>query len=254
MTGKPLRQAGATLAAIATLAFIVACVAHETVGHGGTCIAAGGRVILLTSVYFHCAGGGPLVDAAGPLANLAVGVAAWSVLHLRRPPAENWRVFLALAMGFNLLWGAGYFVFSAVTGTGDWAFVIRDLALKPRWLWRWLMGAFGLALYVVFLKRIAGLLPSPTLLVLPYLVAGAVSCCAVLFFNGPTLPALREAAQESFGAAIGLLVLAARKGRRVQSRAGVVVVEHSTAWLLAAVVISLAFFATLGRGYAVAGN
>src|SRR5258708_35955427 len=74
-----------TLAAIAAVAFIVACVSHEAVGHGGMCLAVGGRIALLTSVYFHCANGGPITHAAGarPETPLRVGGRGFPP----RPPA-----------------------------------------------------------------------------------------------------------------------------------------------------------------------
>jgi hypothetical protein len=253
MATKRFSHSYATLAAIAALAFIVACVAHEAVGHGGMCIAVGGHVTLLTSVYFHCTRGGPLTDAAGPLMNLAVAAGFWSVLRVRRSLSANWRRFLVFAMAFNLFWGAGYFVFSAVTNTGDWAFVLRDLALEPRWLWRCLMGALGAYLYDRSIALIASHLPPHTPLVAPYLVAGAVSCLAALCFTGPILPAIREAAQESFGAAAGLLLLAYRNSSRAESRSPVVWVGHSNGWILTSTLVLLAFVATLGRGFGVGG-
>src|ERR1039458_624934 len=172
-----------TLAAIAAVAFILACVAHEPIGHGGMCLAVGGRVTLLTSVYFHCTNGGPLTDAAGPLMNLIVGAACWSLAR-SRPLASQSRLFFALAMAFNLFWGAGYFIFSAVTNTGDWAFVLRGLSLEPRWVWRLLMGALGVVIYVCTVRAIAANVSPSTPLVWPYLVAGVVSCAAALFYAG----------------------------------------------------------------------
>jgi hypothetical protein len=248
MTTKPHTHSYATLASIAVLAFIVACVAHEAVGHGGTCLAFGGQVTLLTSVYFHCLNGSPLGDAAGPLMNLTVGAMCWIVLRARPSLSGHWRLFLVFAMAFNLFWGAGYFVFSAVTDHGDWAFVLRDLALQPRWLWRGLMGVLGAYLYHRSIRRVAFYLPSGTPLVVPYLAAGAVSCLAALFFAGPILPAVREAAQESFGAGVGLLLLAYRNSHPAESPPSVVLVNPSKGWMLTSALVTLAFVATLGRG------
>jgi hypothetical protein len=254
MAAKQLSHSYATSAAIAALAFVVACVAHEAVGHGGTCIAVGGHVTLLTSVYFHCSNGGPLTDAAGPLMNLALGAVLWNVLHTRPSLSANWRLFLVFAMAFNLLWGAGYFIFSAATNSGDWAFVLRDLALQPGWLWRCFMGALGVYLYYCSVRLIALHLPPRTPLVVPYLVAGAVSCFATLFFTGPTLPAIREAAQESFGAAVGLLLLAWRNSSRGESQLSGVFVNYSNGWLITSVLVTLGFVATLGQGFGVGGH
>jgi hypothetical protein len=236
-----------TLGAIATVAFIVACVAHEAIGHGGMCLAVGGRITLLTSVYFRCTKGGPLTDAAGPLMNLIVGAACWSLAR-RRPPESLSRLFFVLAMAFNLFWGAGYFIFSAVTNAGDWAFVLRDLSFEPRWLWRLLMGALGVVLYVFFTRAVAIHLPPGTPLVWPYLVAGVVSCVAALFYAGPTLPAVHEAARESFVSAGGLLFLAYRSSRQARAVPSPNLGAHSTGWILSSALVTVLFFLVLGRG------
>jgi len=156
-------------------------------------------------------------------------------------------------MAFNLFWGAGYFIFSAITNTGDWAFVLRDLSLEPRWLWRLLMGALGVFLYVLSTRAIAIHLPPGTPLAWPYLVAGVVSCVAALFYAGPTLPAVHEAARESFVSAGGLLFLAYRNSRQVRASLPPILVAHSKGWLLFSALITILFFLLLGRGYGIAG-
>lgn len=236
-----------TLGAIAAVAFIVACVAHEAIGHGGMCLAVGGHVTLLTSVYFHCTNGGPLTDAAGPLMNLIVGAACW-LLARNRPLISQSRLFFVLAMAFNLFWGAGYFIFSAVTNTGDWAFVLRDLSLEPQWLWRLLMGALGVVIYVRSIRAVATHVPPGTPLVWLYIVAGVVSCVAALFYAGPVLPAVREAAQESFGADVGLLFLAYRKSKQPHALPSPSLVAHSNAWLISSALVTILFLLVLGRG------
>jgi len=241
------------IAAIAAVAFIVACVAHEAVGHGGMCLAVGGRVTLLTSVYFRCTNGGPLTDAAGPLMNLIVGVACWSLVR-NRPLASRSRLFFVLAMAFNLFWGGGYFIFSALTNTRDWAFVLRDLSLEPRWLWRLLMGVLGVGIYVRTVQAVARHFPSGTPLVWPYLVAGIVSCVAALFYAGPVLPALREAARESLEANVGLLFLAYRRSKQAHAPSPPGLVAYSNGWLLFSALVTLLFFLVLGRGCGVAGH
>lgn len=242
-----------TIAAIAAVAFIVACVAHEAIGHGGMCLAFGGRVTLLTSVYFRCTNGGPLTDAAGPLMNLIVGAACWSLAR-NRPMASQSRLFFVLAMAFNLFWGGGYFIFSALTNTGDWAFVLRDLSLEPRWLWRLFMGALGVGIYVRSAQAVDRHLPPGTPLVWPYLVAGMVSCVAALFYVGPVLPAVREAARESFEANVGLLFVAYRNSKQAHASAPPGLDDHSNGWLLFSALVTMLFFLVLGRGCGVVGH
>jgi hypothetical protein len=81
-----------------------------------------------------------------------------------------------------------------------------------------------------------------------------VSCLAALCFDGPTLLALREAAQESFGASVGLLLLAYRNSTRAESTSSIVFVHHSSGWLITSTLVTLAFMATLGRGLITAGH
>ncbi len=240
-------------AALSAIAFVTACTAHEAIGHGGMCLANGGHVTLLTSVYFHCSNGGPLIDAAGPTANLVVGAICWWLARARAAsPAV--RLLLVLTMAFNLFWGAGYFIFSAATNSGDWAFVLRQLELEPSWLWRSLMGALGVVIYAISLRAIVRSWPAGVSYGVAYFAAGVVACCAALFYAGPTLPAVREAAQESFLAAIGLLVPAFRNARRPAPSPSAVPMAGSNRWLVLASLVTLAFWLLLGRGFGVPGN
>ncbi len=231
-----------TFVGMAVLAFIIACVAHEAAGHGLACLGSGGRITLLTSVYAQCHPSRPLVDLAGPLMNLVVAAAAAVAMHHAPKPSAR-AVFLGLLLAFSGFWGAGYCIFSAVTDSGDLAFVVRDLSLEPRWLWRLGMGLAGLLLYRVIRRQAATVLPHGRLLLLAYCIVGAVSCLAVLFYQGAQLPALRESAQESLLAPIGLLFLAfgKRPSKPYQGRA-------SPGIIAAGVVVTLVFWLTLGRG------
>jgi hypothetical protein len=238
----------AILASIAAIAFIVACVSHEAIGHGGACLAGGGTIAWLTSVYFQCSNGGAWVAAAGPATNLVVGAICWWLL---RSNAANLaiRMFLVLAMAFNLFWGAGYFIFSAATNSGDWAWVLRDLGLGPLWLWRASMGVLGVFIYARSVRSVSNHWPVGVSFVTPYVAAGVVACGATFFYLGPMLPALREGAQESFVAAVGLLLLAGRR-----QRAPAEALDFSApgnCWLFLAALIVFAFWLTLGRGFGI---
>jgi hypothetical protein len=241
------RHHAPTLAALSVLAFITADLTHEAMGHGGMCLALGRHITRLSSVYFHCSQGGPLTDAAGPLMNLAVGGLCWALARRIAPSALHWRVLLALAMAFNLFWGSGYLIYSAVTDSGDWSYPLHDLGLQPVWLWRGLMAAAGLGLYYQTLRLLFVLLPAGLPLALPYLVAAAVSCTSTLAYAGPLLPALREAAQESLGAAVGLLILAPRMHRAPPDPAPGLTPDLR--WLWAAGGAWLLFAATMGHGW-----
>ncbi len=231
-----------TLCALSAMAFIVACAGHEAAGHGLACLGSGGSIALLTSVYFRCHPGMPLVDAAGPAMNLVVAAACAIALgrSLHKP---TFQAFLALLLAFSGLWSAGYFVCSAVADTGDLAFVLRDLSLKPRWLWRVCMGIAGIALYRTILARATRFSPKGLPLRVAYAAAVAVACISVLFYRGPTLPALGDAALESCVAPLGLLLVA---GRQPSSNEPTAPVSRAiVAGALAAIAL---FWFTMGRG------
>lgn len=220
------------------MAFVLACVAHEALGHGGACLALGRSITQLSSVYFRCSVGSPWIDFAGPANNLLVGLIAW--LLLRRFPDS---LFLLLAMAFNLCWGFGYFLYSSVTGLGDLAFFLRDLPLEPVQPWRaafFLIGALG---YWGTLKLVALAKPDGATLRLAYLTAGFVACASTLFWPGALLPAMKEAVQESLGASLGLLLLA-RQLPRLDSQ-----LPFDRTSLLLGIAVTVVFFATLGHGF-----
>lgn len=239
----------ATVAAISVLAFILACVVHEVAGHGGMCLIVGGHITLISSVYFRSTGGGVLTDAAGPVMNFIIGAICWLLLRRWAAPPILWRLFLIFALAFNLFWGAGCFILSAVTNTGDWTFVLRQLELEPVWIWRVVIGVIGLFIYRWTMRFLASQLPSGTPLFVPYLAAGIFSCFAALFFFGPVAPALREAALEGFGVGIGFLLLAVNRPKQKTNPQPDLVVTAGNAWLFAAAVLGVIFIATLGRGF-----
>ena len=62
-----------TLAAVGVVAHVCADVSHEVLGHGVVCLLTGGKMTLLTSVFFRTEPLSRLVAAAGPCANLITG-------------------------------------------------------------------------------------------------------------------------------------------------------------------------------------
>lgn len=148
-----------TLIAIAALAFVLADVAHEVIGHGAAFLAVGGRAAVMTTtrliVDTKALGdpGGRIFSIGGPLGNLALaGLACW-VQRLWRGLGAHARTFLWLSMAFNLLWAVGYLIYSGVLGIGDWAELVRGLA--PSWLWRTLLLGLGTVLYLFSARALA---------------------------------------------------------------------------------------------------
>jgi hypothetical protein len=119
---------GLTLGALGTASYIACDLLHEVAGHGGVCIATGGRPLTFSSFHFQCLGGWqPLICAAGILVNLTAGILLWLVLRrVRQAPIEA-RCFLWFGMAYNLFTGWGYIVSSSITNSGDWANAFRGL-------------------------------------------------------------------------------------------------------------------------------
>jgi hypothetical protein len=251
-----------TVIAIALVAYAVSNVLHEAVGHGGACVALGGKPIALSSVHFDCgeeaismlARRG--VAAAGTIVNFiagAIGLVFFKATNPVRKPHIAY--FLWLFTTLNLLMGAGYFLFSGVGNIGDWAAVASG-TVSPR-IWRPAMAVFGGALYFLFARRsgqwLGALVGSDDrsmkrskLLSVPAYIAGGLLFCLSGLFNpvGPVLIAI-SAAAASFGGASGLLWLT-RFTRGSKRSAEPAELERSYAWIIAGGIVSLIFVAILG--------
>ncbi|MGH9480849.1 MAG: hypothetical protein ACRD1L_02050, partial [Terriglobales bacterium] len=141
-----------TLSAITIVAGALTTLIHEGLGHGGACWLSGGHNLVISTVNEDCTVANPWIDAAGTLANLGAGFVFWW-LSRRVKRSPHWHFFFWLAMTFNLLTAAGYWLFSGVANVGDWAAVIAGL--QPVWLWHAYLVIVGAAIYVVFVRLVA---------------------------------------------------------------------------------------------------
>jgi hypothetical protein len=233
-------------ALLGMLAFICACVPHEAIGHGGACLATGGHIQLLTSVFFRCSPSTLSVDLAGTIMNLAVaGFAWWAFAKCRLSPTM--RLFALFVFAFNAFWGAGYFIYSAVLDIGDLSSIWRENQGLPPWLWRTLLGAVGVLLYGRAMRVMSPHLPARIPLLIVYLSAGALAVISVTLARTDLSAAIREAVAESVLASAGLpyLALAPKYSRESNGRA----VWPIAGWFtMAAVPIIAVFLLLLGRG------
>jgi hypothetical protein len=251
-----------TVTAIALVAYAASNVVHEGIGHGGACVALGGRPLVLSSVHFDCgdeamgAFARRGVSAAGTIANFIASALALVAFKMTNPQQKpHTAYFLWLFTTLNLLMGAGYFLFSGIGDIGDWADVARG-SVSPS-LWRPAMAVFGGALYFLLARRSAQWLRSlvgsdelsmrrSKLLTVPAYAAGGALFCLSGMFN-PVSPILVgiSAAAASFGGASGLLWLTQflRRGERSAEAAEL---DRSYSWIVAGCVISLIFVGILG--------
>lgn len=251
-----------TITAIALVAYAVSNVSHEALGHGGACVALGGKPRVLSSVHFDCGEEAMSalarrgVAAAGTIVNFiagAIGLVAFKATNPVGKPDISY--FLWLFTTLNLLMGAGYFLFSGVGNIGDWADVARG-TMSP-FIWRPALAVLGGALYFFLARRsgqwLGALVGSDDLamrrsrlLSVPAYVAGGLLFCLSGLFNpvGPVLIAI-SAAAASFGGASGLLWLTLFTSDSKRS-AEPAELRRSYAWIVAGCIAAGVFVGILG--------
>lgn len=254
-----------TLIAIAVVAYALANVAHEGLGHGGACVVAGGRPVAVSAIYFECdkSGMGPAArkgaSAAGTLVNLALGGLAIAALRVGRREATPRRYFLWLLMSVNLLQATGYWLFSGLGNIGDWAVLIEGFT--PHLWWRAALAiAGGAAYWGVIQLSLGELLPftgpgdegrarARVLCLVPYLSGGVLYVLAGVLNPVGWQLVLISAAAASFGgtSALAWMTELLRNERRFPPRAQPALrLARSLAWITAGVVAAFVFVGVLG--------
>jgi hypothetical protein len=249
---------------MAVVAYAIANVAHEGVGHAGACLAVGGRPVALSAVHFEgdLEGRPPSARrwqaAGGTLANLALGLGC-ALLLRRGRGATPGRYFLWLLAALNLLQAFGYWLFSGIGRLGDWAVVVDGF--EPAWAWRLGLTVFGLLGYwftvVLFLRLMLPFLGDGpdrlrralTLTVVPYLAGGLLYVASGLPNpHGLRLVAI-SAAAASFGGASAFAWMAQllRNTRAYPPSAGPgLALPPSRGWQVAGALIAALFVFVLG--------
>lgn len=253
-----------TVAAIGVLAFLLANVAHELVGHGGAGLLVGARPLAFSSAWYASDSEGVSIwgrrfqEAGGTLMNVLVGGLAWLAWpHVRRRSAHL-AYFTWLSLAANLLPAGGYLMVSPLAGFGDWrAFVT---GLEPQLAWRLGLTALGVVLSCAALAlvvRAAGPLVGGgsesqrrarlrPLAWVPYLFAGALVFPLSAAFNpyGPRF-VLTTLAAHLGGSA--WLIWAPEWLRAAPDAPALALARHN-GWLLAGALGTLFLVAVLGPG------
>lgn len=221
---------------------IAAClsiVGHEAIGHGGACLAAGGRVILLNIVDFKCSVARPWIDLAGPAGNLVLALAG-----LALTTGKSGVRLLGLALfAFNAFWIAGYFLYAAILGAGDFVYPL-SLAMSEN-VWRAVTGLAGLGLYRLTLRGIV--VTTPPEAATPLRTAYVAASLAAILASGLYRPApthtMTMAALEFGAASLGLwFAVREARGRGDWTR------PASPVWIGSALVMFAALTAIQGPG------
>lgn len=243
----------ATLIAIAYAAYFIADIAHEALGHGGMCLALGGRLVFLSTTFEECSIHSRLIDGAGPAMGIAVALLAWAWLRFRSPRSENTRAFLLLTFAFAIFWNVFYLIRSGVTDQGDWAFVIAGL--EPKLVWHIAMTITGIALYGLAMRMTAAALRansqtgagvSPfTFTAIAFAAAAVLSAIAAQFDTRSVAPNLIDRLPSAL-AALGLVWVGRTMTRDMPAfRVGL---PSSLAWTATGAASAVVFVAVLGPG------
>jgi hypothetical protein len=131
----------------------LASIAHEAVGHGGACLAVGGKVTLLTATRFACNQGNILVDVAGPLMNLISAAVALALVRTGWGALPGVRLFLIMVGALNLCWFAGEMVAAPFADGYDQATIARQLGWPS--IWKPVSAALGVAFYAATIAYLA---------------------------------------------------------------------------------------------------
>lgn len=249
-----------TLASLGILAFVVANVTHEGLGHGLMTLAVGAKPVMLTSCYFSSRESlSRWIPAAGGIANVLMGLLAVFALRLARMAGAHLRCFLALVLAFNLLFATAYPAYSGIAAFGDWAAVISGLS--PAWLWRLLLVTFSAISYYLSLRLLAvqmhpfcgsnapeALTRLRRITLIPFLAAlAAASIAGALNPAGWTV--LFTSALPGAAAAFGLTQLdhfSEVSAKDSTQPAGAI--TRSLGWMIAAALILALFVGVLGPG------
>jgi hypothetical protein len=251
-----------TIASIAIIAYVLASVLHEGLGHAGACLATGGKPIMVSTVAMECSADNRLVIAGGTLANVAAGALFFVLGRMTTRTSSRLKYFLWLSMTVNLFTAAGYFLFSGIGGFGDWAIFIQGFS--PPWAWRTGMAIFGAATYawaarfsLLELRPLIGsdrkqrFICAVRLTRVPYFAGGILACVAgSLNPQGWMLVAL-SAGASTFGGTSGLLWTIDWLNRGwipTGSESEPMPILRSWPWIAAACVVALGFIFVLGPG------
>lgn len=121
---EPLETDLPTVLAVGATAYVAGALIHEGLGHGGACLAVGGRLRGVSLANAGCdgitAGQGRLVAMGGALGNTLMGGASAAWLLARPPSDPATRAFLVLHTAVNLQQAAGYLTVGPWLPVGDW--------------------------------------------------------------------------------------------------------------------------------------
>jgi len=241
-----------TAAAIGLLAYLTADVAHHALGHGAACLALGGGINALSSIFLDCTLESPTIDLAGPAANLLLGVVALAAVAFRRRLPRSVSLFLVLVAGFNLFWFEMQLVFSAATRTDDWAWAIQSYGIGD--VARYGMIVLGALAYWLTVRIIGARLDCPSrsgarsVVTCAWIASGVIACATAAFDRHPVAAIVQHAAPQSLLLSAGLLFAPRAMSKTHASDETTPAISRSWSWIAVAAVASVLSMIFLGPG------
>ncbi len=245
------RHDALTTMSISIIAFVVADLSHEALGHGVAARVQGAKLIVLSYTYLTSDLQTRLISSSGPLVNLVEGLFALTILRrIRMRATASFFVFLLTI--YNLLDAAAYLIYSGVLNSGDLGVVIAGLPHIG--FIRAGMVVVGLLLYaaltLIGARELRRFDPVRSSLTTPaYLAAIALNCAAAVGNPLGLKYFLISALPTTAGANAGLLampVLAERQPGRCHEQLRV---ARSYPWVVAAVIVASIFIFLIGPAF-----
>jgi hypothetical protein len=252
---KPSEDDLATAAAIGSLAYLSADIAHHALGHAAACLAFGGSIRSLSSIFVNCTLTGAAVDLSGPAANLLLGALAAVVTMAFRRLSRHLGLFLLLVAAFNLFWFSMQMVCCVATKADDWAWPMHEY--KVRLPLRIALVVCGAVAYHFTTRFVGARLGTSDrkharrIANSAWLAAGAVACLMAALDHHPLSAIALHAAPQSLAFSIGLL-FAPRSA--VQRQPPLRPISRSLPWIASAIVATILSMVFLGPGVRIALN
>jgi hypothetical protein len=256
-----------TVIALSMLAYTLAVLLHEHLGHAVACVSLGGHTTELGAYYVDCQYGAMpdisirLEAVAGPFVSLLLGISGLLVLGRIIKSSPQLRFGFWLLGTIGLLTATGYLLFSGVTGFGDFG-TSRDGALylaQPEWLWRVGAIVLGVAGYVAAiyfsLRRLGPLIGgegnarvahAQKLALTSYLSGSIMSVLVSLLNPHGIVIVLMSAVAATFGGTSALAWMAQMLNRKEPATAPPLQLPHSWPWIVTGFVVAVLFAVILG--------
>ena len=256
-----------TVIALSMLAYTLAVLLHEHLGHALTCVSLGGHPAELGAYYVNCLYANMpelsirLVALAGPLVSLVTGAIGLLVLDRIPQGSSHLRYWTWLFGTISLMTAAGYLLFSGVSGLGDFG-TSRDGALflaQPEWLWRLVSAVIGAASYAlviyISLRKMDNLIGGEgTLrvahaqkLALTSYLTGTLTAVAIGLLNPQGIViVLISAAASTLGGTSGLAWMMQMLYRKKASSTPPLPLDRSWLWICTGFIVTILYAIILG--------